>query len=153
MVVHQFISDGYSVAVAGLTLTKEIIERDCRDPAFVPSYCPKNITEAKEVDLSEKHQDVKPDCLGLPSDSEDCQTEAGDDYANNRRISSNELSFLARRNLKSNEKSVGKKKRLRNVFTGEMEIDCLGLPSDGADCLPEFGDDYANNRKSSKVFK
>ena len=34
-----------------------------------------------------------------------------------------------------------------------MEIDCLGLPSDAADCLTEFGDDYANNTNSGKVFK
>ena len=77
-------SEGYSVAVAGLKPTKEIIERDCRDPKFVPSYCPKNITEAEEVDIAKKHYDIKPDCLGLPSDAEGCQAEAGDDYSNKR---------------------------------------------------------------------
>ena len=146
-------SDGYSVAVAGLKPTKEIIERDCRDPTFVPSYCPKNITEPEEDDPTIKLGNIKLDCLGLPSDAEDCQTEAGDDYANIRRISSNELSFLANRNLKSNKKRVSRKKRLRKVYTGEMEIDCLGLPSDAADCLTEAGEDYANNRKIGKVLR
>jgi hypothetical protein len=60
------LTKGYSVAVAGLKPTKEIIERECMDPTFIPNYYPKNIKEAEEVNISKKHYDIKPDCPQRP---------------------------------------------------------------------------------------
>ena len=60
------------------------------DPSFIPSYCPKKITEGIDEEVLTKEYSNKSetkimDCLGLLTDAEDCQTEPGNDYVNVKR--------------------------------------------------------------------
>ena len=69
------------------------------------------------------------------------------------------IKFLGKKFKKSKKKRYRKKKRYgkktsrkqKNVFVGEMEMECLGLPSDAKHCLTEAGNDYANTREIGYV--